>query len=387
VRINGPMAYVALYAALYGAFGASSPFWPKFFETKALSSQQIGLLLGATLLMRLVTGPLVGRLADLSRALRLVLSGCAILAAGMAAVLVAADSFWFLLLIALIQAGALAPTTSISDALSINAAKPKGAGRSFEYGWIRGSASAAFVAGTLIVGQLISQTELGPIIWMNVVLLLTAAALTALLSEPATPEPHTNASLSAPKLRELLGIPGFRALIVVSALVYGSHAMHDAFAVVLWSDAGMSPSVISLLWSEAVASEVVVFFLIGPALVNRVGPRGAAVLAAVAGIVRWFVASVTTSVLMLSIIQPLHGLTFALLHLACMSMMGSMVPVSLSATAQAFYALGGGFVTAGLTFSSGFVYARYGGAAFYPMAFLCGLALPFAWFGLTDTRE
>ena len=173
----------------------------------------------------------------------------------------------------------------------------------------------------------------------------------------------------------------------MSALVYGSHAMHDAFAVIRWSDAGISTSSISILWSEAVAAEVIVFFLVGPALLDRFGARGAAALAAAAGIIRWSIAGVTTSVLLLSIIQPLHGLTFALLHLACMRMMGALVPATLSATAQALYAFGAGFVTAALTLLSGVLYARYGGGAFVPMAVLCGFALPLAWFGFADRRH
>jgi len=126
--------------------------------------------------MRLAAGPLVRRLADVSASLRLVLATCAVLAAAMAAALLLANTFWLLVIITSLQAAALAPTTSIADALSVNAAKPQVAGKPFEYGWIRGSASAAFVLGTLIIGQLISRTDLNPIIWMNVALLVAAAA-------------------------------------------------------------------------------------------------------------------------------------------------------------------------------------------------------------------
>jgi PPP family 3-phenylpropionic acid transporter len=385
VRIKGPIAYILLYAAMYGAFGVASPFWPKFFETKALTSQQIGLILGAAMVVRLAAGPLVGRLADLTRSLRLVLATCAALAAGMAAALSLANMFWLLFLITSLQAAALAPTTSIADALSVNAAKPQMAGKPFEYGWIRGSASAAFVLGTLIIGQFISLSDLNPIIWMNVALLVAAAASTALLpGVNAQSEPRSRASPAVDEVHALLRISRFRILLVVSALVYGSHAMHDAFAVIRWSDAGMDASVISMLWSEAVAAEVIVFLIIGPALLRRIGPRGAAALAAVAGVIRWSVAGVTTSVLLLSIVQPLHGLTFALLHLACMRMMETLVPISLCATAQAFYAFGAGLATAALTLLSGVLYARYGGVSFFPMAVLCGVALPFAWFGLAN---
>lgn len=149
----------------------------------------------------------------------------------------------------------------------------------------------------------------------------------------------------------------------------------------------MDASVISILWSEAVAAEVIVFLLIGPVLLARIGPRGAAALAAGAGAIRWTIAGVTTSVLPLSLVQPLHGLTFALLHLACMRMMATFVPVSLCATAQSIYAFGAGVTTAALTVLSGILYAKYGGASFFPMAVLCAIALPLAWFGFANQRE
>src|SRR5262245_41666643 len=113
VRISGPATYIALYAALYAGFGVASPFWPKFFETRALVPQQIGLILAAAMVARLVSGPVVGMLADFLGRLRLVFASCAALGAGAAVALIWANNFWSLLLIALVQAAALAPTTSI----------------------------------------------------------------------------------------------------------------------------------------------------------------------------------------------------------------------------------------------------------------------------------
>lgn len=359
---------------LYAAFGVASPFWPKFFETKGLSAEQIGLILGASTLIRLAAGPLLGRLADLSGRLRLMLAICAAIAAGAAAAFALAGTFWPVLAIALVQAAALAPTTSLADAL---------AARRLEYGWIRGSASAAFVVGTLFIGQLISGSDLGPVVWMNVALLLAAAGATVLVP-PALPQSADTASPAAGEARGLLRLPRFRIVLLVSALIYGSHALHDAFAVIRWSAAGMDTAAISLLWSEAVAAEVLVFFFVGPALLERIGARGAAALAAAAGIVRWSIMGVTNSVLVLSFLQPLHGLTFALLHLACMRIIGSVVPIRLSATAQAFYGFGAAAMTAALTALSGTLYATYGGLSFFAMAVLCAVALPFAWYGLRE---
>jgi PPP family 3-phenylpropionic acid transporter len=165
-------------------------------------------------------------------------------------------------------------------------------------------------------------------------------------------------------------------VVLVAALIYGSHAMHDAFAVIRWNAAGISPATASVLWSESVAAEVVIFFFVGPALVSRIGPGGAAAVAAVAGIVRWIVMAQTTELIALALVQPLHGLTFALLHLACMRLIGAIVPPHLAATAQALYALGAGLTTALLTLLSGGLYERFGAQGFYIMALLCAAALP-----------
>ena len=75
--------------------------------------------------------------------------------------------------------------------------------------------------------------------------------------------------------------------------------------------------------------------------------------------------------------QPLHGLTFALLHLACMRLIVQVVPVRLAATAQSIYGtMCIGLATALLTLASGLLYERMGGHAFLVMAALCLLALP-----------
>ena len=81
----------------------------------------------------------------------------------------------------------------------------------------------------------------------------------------------------------------------------------------------------------------------------------------------------------LVLVQPLHGITFALLHLACMRLIGGMVPAGLEATGQAIYAtVGIGAATAMLTFLSGFLYARAGAQGFWVMCALCAAALPLA---------
>jgi PPP family 3-phenylpropionic acid transporter len=71
-------------------------------------------------------------------------------------------------------------------------------------------------------------------------------------------------------------------------------------------------------------------------------------------------------------------LSFALLHLACMRLLGEMVPAGLAATAQAIYGtVAIGAVTSLLTLLSGTLYGRLGASGFWAMAALCLCAMPF----------
>ena len=385
--MNALHRFALLYALMYAAFGVSSPFMPAFFEGRGLAPEQLGILFAAGTAIRLVSGPLGGRLADLTQARRAVLAACQLLAALVAIGLLSAPSFTPLFLTSLLHAAALAPTTALADALALGAAQPRNAHPRFEYGWIRGIGSAAFVIGTLLSGQVVDSWGLTSIIVFQAALLVAAGGAATLVPTPGRQEPVTAEEFATqPGVVALLSMPLFRRVMLVSALVLGSHAMHDTFAVIRWSGAGITPAVASALWSESVAAEVVVFFLIGPPLLTRLRPAGVLAVAAAAGVVRWVAMAASTSVIALALVQPLHGLTFAALHLACMRVITAIVPERLAATAQAMYALGAGATTALLTLASGWLFATLGAQGFLMMALLCAAAVPLTW-GLRAVRS
>ena len=357
---------------MYAAYGVASPFLPAYVSSRGIAPEELGLVLGTATLVRLVSAPLAGRVGDRLDALRGVLVTCIALGALVTLGYLRVEDFRSFLAVALLHAAALAPMAVLADALTLGAAKREG----FEYGWVRGTGSAAFIAGTLFAGQLIARAGLGVIIWMQAALLVAAAVAAA-----RVPRIHHQRQERAPGgVGALLRIPAFLNLVLVAALVLGSHAMHDSFAVIRWSAAGVSPSAASLLWSEAVLAEVLVFFFLGPSLVTRLGPAVALALAAVAGAVRWIAMAMSADLLVLALAQPLHGLTFALLHLACMRLIARIVPDGLEGTAQAIYAtVGVGGATALMMYASGALYGHFGATGFMAMAALCLVALPLAW--------
>jgi PPP family 3-phenylpropionic acid transporter len=328
--------------------------------------------------VRLVASPLAGRIGDHVHSLRGVLVVCLAAAAAAALGFLPAHGVALILPIALAYAAALAPAGVLSDALALEAASGR-SGPKFEYGRVRGAGSAAFIVGTLVSGQVVGATGLVAILPMQCALLVLAA-LVALRVPEARPPAGTPRQRLRDALRVLLRISTFRNAVLAATLVLGSHALHDAFAMIRWNEAGIAPATASLLWSESVVAEVIVFFVAGPILIARITPAGAIALAALAGALRWSVMAQTSEVAILALIQPLHGLTFALLHLACMRLLAQSVPAGLEGTAQAIYAtIGVGTATTLLTLASGTLYGHLGAHAFFFMAVLCALALPVAW--------
>ena len=235
-----------------------------------------------------------------------------------------------------------------------------------------------------LAGRGLGPEELGFVLGAATALRLIWLSATALLATPIAasfvpPFPakaardNSNGEIPHRPWLTLLRQRAFVRVTLVAALVLGSHAMYDSFAVIRWTQAGVSPATVGVLWAESVAAEVLVFLFLGPRLLRVVTPAAALAVAASSGLMRWAVMAQTADVAALGLVQPLHGFTFALLHLASMRIITDTVPRALAATAQAVYGLVGvGGATAVLMLLSGWLYARFGPAGFWAMGALHG---------------
>jgi MFS transporter, PPP family, 3-phenylpropionic acid transporter len=363
--------FLLLYCTMFAAFGVASPFLPALLHERGLGPSEIGAVLAAGTAVRLITGPVISRLADRlgkhQQTLAVLVAVAAVIAFGYSL----PAGFAIFLLVSVAHASALAPIVPIADAMTLAAAPGR-----FQYGRVRGGASAAFVVGAVGAGQVVAATSLGSIVWMNGTILALAGVAALRLPRNALDRPVVQRQGN---VRALFSVPGFLPLMALAALVLSSHALHDGFEVMRWQEGGIGPGAAGLLWSEGVLAEVVVFVLVGPTLLRRLGPAGAAALAASAGMVRWSVTAATAWLPAMALVEPLHGLTFALLHLACMQMLSVIVPPALAATAQAIYGtVAVGAMTVIVTLVSGPLYGALGPRAFWFMALLCAAALPIA---------
>jgi len=330
-----------------------------------LSPEAIAPVLAASAAVRLAAGPAAGRFADRLHAPKLILAVSAAGAALIALGFLPARGLGPLLAVGVLYSAALAPLAPLTDTLALSVAAPArpddGVRRGFECGWVRGAGSAAFILGTVLSGQAVEHFGITAVVWLSTALL--GATAFASLAAPRLPPRQDAVVPAAAKggigdLGMLLRLPLYRRVVLIAALILGSHAMHDSFAVIRWGAAEIPAQTAGLLWSLSVAAEVIVFLFSGRPVVDHLGPPGAVMLAAGAGVIRWAVMAETAWLPAMAAIEALHGLTFALLHLTCIRLLAECVPRRLAATALTLYgAVGIGAPAALLTLASGPLYA------------------------------
>ncbi|TXN07044.1 MFS transporter, partial [Methylobacterium sp. WL103] len=117
MKRDGLVGCLALYVALYGAYGCISPILPNVLAAGGLSPERIAVLLAAATLVRLVAGPMAGRSADRHAATRPILAAACGLTGLAALAHLAASGFWPLLAVGIAYAAATAPLAPLADVL------------------------------------------------------------------------------------------------------------------------------------------------------------------------------------------------------------------------------------------------------------------------------
>jgi len=374
--VNAATRFVLLYSAQFVVVGITLPFLPSILAAQGLSPAEVGVLLAVAAGVRLVAGPAGGRLADALGDARLLLVLGSALAALAACGFLLPAGFGLLLLVMALHSAAFAPVVPLTDALALAAARaPSTPQGGFDYARVRAAGSIAFMLAAIIVGQAVALAGIQAAAWL-LVAGLAATSLAALALPGRAPRAGRAVARGWAGFLAPLRIPAMRRLMLVSALIQGSHALYYGFGTLHWQAAGLGAGLIGGLWAVGVLAEVALF-LWGRGLVARLGPVGLSLIAAGAGVLRWGVTALTVDPWLLVPAQMLHAATFGMQHLATMVVLARVVPVAEAGTAQTLHAaLGVGLWMGLLALVCGPLYAAAGGAGFWAMALLCLLALP-----------
>jgi PPP family 3-phenylpropionic acid transporter len=373
-RFDGAVRLSVVYALIFAGTGVSLPFITPWFSAHGLTGAEIGVLLGAPMLARVVTSPLIAVWADSFRLRRTALAILAAVAmAGYAGVgLTRGLGPWLLLW--LIGQTAAASMIPLTDVLCLRRARREG----FAFGGPRGMGSLAFIVANVAMGGLMAAYGVDlVIIWIAL-----AAGLAALASALVLPpEPvHEDGPVSRAErfkgLGRLMADPLFLTAILSIGLIQATHAFLYAFATVSWKAQGISDGMVGLLWGAGVAAEIVFLWFLEPWR-RRMGAWNLLILAAVAGVVRWTAMAFAPPLWLLWPLQVLHALTFAAGFVGGLQIVERLSPPeSVSAAQTLSSALSSGVLIGAATMISGALFDRYGAGGYLAMSVLslAGLA-------------
>jgi PPP family 3-phenylpropionic acid transporter len=354
------------YSAIFIGTGASLPYMPVWFKAQGLSGAQIGVILAAPMMVRIVVSPLLAIWADgfVLRRTPLILLGIGAAVAYGAIGFV--DGFWAWLAAWLIASCLLGTLTPLGDVLSMRLARREG----FVYAWPRGIGSVAFIGGNIAMGALLT------IAMPDLVLIWTigSAALAAIASWGLLPpEPVHETGERPPRsarwrgLGELLRSRPFLLSVGASGVIQATHAFYYGFSALLWRKEGIGDTTIGLLWATGVVAETAFMWFAEPWR-RRVGPETLVIIGGLAALIRWTAFAFTPPLWLLFPLQALHALSFTATFLGSLTLMERHAPPHAASAAQTISSACAGGLFIGLaTLASGPLFDAFGALGYLGM--------------------
>jgi PPP family 3-phenylpropionic acid transporter len=278
-------------------------------------------------------------------------------------------NFWLMALATILFNLCCGPVVPLSDAMANYYARLK----MLDYGRTRLWGSVAFIAGSTVVGYLVAEFGSDMILYTAMVGVFISL-LFAMRNTNPMPVTREGQHSERPKLSALLTDKPVVKFLVLMALIQGSHAAYYGFSAIHWKAAGHSEDVIGYLWSLGVAAEVAVFAL-SKRLFAGWSLRTLFVVAAGGVMLRWGMTASTTSILALVVVQMLHGVTFAMAHIAAIQYIQNSAENKMVALQALYNAIPLGAFIALMTVISGWGYEHWGANIFWLMAAMGFIAL------------
>ncbi|EIT7145230.1 3-phenylpropionate MFS transporter [Vibrio vulnificus] len=366
-----PYGWISQYfLGFFFAYGVYLPFWSLWFKEQGVSSTDIGLLVGIGLATRCVANmvitPRIHKAEHIMPALRW-LSFAALIFVGFH--FFTGGSFWLMALATVLFNLCCGPVVPLSDALANYYARLK----MLDYGRTRLWGSIAFIAGSTVVGYLISLYGTDMILYTALVGVLVSLLL-SMRSANVMPVTRSEHHSERPKLTQLLTDGPVVKFLLLAALIQGSHAAYYSFSAIYWQQAGHSEEIIGYLWSLGVVSEVAVFAL-SKRLFAGWSLRALFVAASIGVMLRWGITASTMLLLGLVLVQLLHGVTFAMAHIAAIQYIQNSEEHKMVALQALYNALPLGAFIAAMTAFSGWGFEHWGANVFWVMAAMGLVAL------------
>jgi PPP family 3-phenylpropionic acid transporter len=366
----GPLPYRQLagfYFFYFAYLGAFAPFFSLYLDGIGMSAVEIGVLLSAPQLTRILAPHLWGWLADRggSRLRVARLAGVAGTVAWLG--VFAGTHFAWLFAVVLAMTFFWSAALPLMEATTLSHLGDETA----RYGRVRVWGSLGFIVSVVGLGYALDAVSAKVVLWTVLVLMGCMLGFCWAVPDSRT-VPHASDDLS---IGRILKRPEVMALIMACALMSAAHGPYYTFYTIHLMDHGYSKSLAGWLWALGVVSEIGIFIWM-PHLFRAFTPRQVLLASFALAAVRFLLIGwVPESMAVLLLAQVLHAASFGSFHAAAIGMVHRFFPGRHQARGQAIYgSLAFGVGGAIGTFASGYAWAGLGPALTFSMAALCALA-------------
>lgn len=387
-RLSGFTVRLSLfYGAVFLLIGFHLPYFPVWLNWRGLSPGEIGIVLSAPLVVRVVATPAISFAADRIGDRRFVI---VLLAWGTLlglSLFTLAHGFWAVLGVAILAAVAWTSIMPVTEAVAMDGVRREG----HDYGQMRLWGSLTFIAASFGGGLAWQFWGARSALW-----LMIASAVCILAAAYVLPRPEGKGRLRAatapPQIRvhnavALIRSPLFVLFLLATGLIQSTHAVYYAFGTLNWQAQNISATVIGALWTTGVVAEIFLFMVSGRA-VRKFSAVNLICVAAAASILRWTITAFSPPLWLLFIVQALHGLTFGAAHLGAVHFITDAAPAQATGTAQGIYAscaigifMGAALLASGAFYAVLGAYAYLVMAAMGVMALAAAMMLAYSWRG------
>ncbi|PKF62007.1 3-phenylpropionate MFS transporter [Psychromonas sp. psych-6C06] len=343
----------------YFIWGVFLPFWGIWLTGQGVTTEQVGVLFSIGLVLRFVSSlTVLPRVSTGSGTLKVIRSLGFITLLSFASLFYLQGYVWLASLTLFINF-VMGPMMPLGDIVGSRLVKQV----SLDYGKVRLWGSASFIAGSTTIGWLIVDFGLQSILALIVATSVVMWGLSLAKLSPQLVDQNNVQSAPKQSLIKLLKKPEVLLFLLITGMIQGSHGAYYAFSAIYWDSLGIAGNIIAWLWVIAVLAEILILRF-NVRLFSKWTIKQMLLLGLVGGILRWSVIAMTDNVYLLAVVQTLHGLTFAVTHLAAIRYISKQESSQLVAYQSLYSGVALGLLMALFTFISGMTYDALQGNLF-----------------------
>lgn len=355
------LIHCLFYFFYYAYLGLFRPFMPSFLDSSGLGAKQIGSVFLLISAATLFSAPGWGRRADKHGWRSLFLTGFPLVAVIIMTPLIVFPGYYQAILIALVQGALVVPLVPLADAVTIERSHASG----WRYGRIRLWGTVGFLLTSSFGGFLAEHLGWDAVMFvmMGVIFMLSWGGYRLKASsQPVKNEDTASSPSKSPSRFETLRRPVVFLFLAGTVLYQTAFGTYNLFFGIHIEKIAATSKWISIGWTIATLSEIL-FFTIVDSIQKKIGAVGIMALAMVSAIFRWFFLAHTDSLVVIVLLQVLHGVMLGGFTTGAVMFAASLFPSSQKTFAQglhnaAYNGLGG--ILAAVVASQAY---GYGGAS------------------------